>query len=332
MKKVLLIGVYPPPIGGVSIHLERFLNANKSDVEIGLLDLKKRKVFFKTGSYEGFKEICIYVLKSDIVHIHLSSNLKIVLALLFKTLGKKVVFTQHNNIVSQFEKNIFFKLFDHVIFVNGKCLNDKDIKNKKANFSVIPAFIPPVSVEKNPDWLTAKLNKFDKLIVTNCYRLNYTNDGGEVYGFDIIEKAFLKLNESDSISSTCLLFVDPSGTYKEKLESCIDSFVSRSGNFIMYTDSKNISFYELLKLADVSIRATRSDGDSLSIRESLYLGVSTIASDVVERPEGCIKFTGLSSIDLAKKIKNAINLSNDFLAEKENFHQDIIDVYKNISN
>ena len=40
--------------------------------------------------------------------------------------------------------------------------------------------------------------------------------------------------------------------------------------------------------ADVMIRTTLYDGDSISVREALHLGVPVIASDTVFRPEGVI--------------------------------------------
>ena len=43
----------------------------------------------------------------------------------------------------------------------------------------------------------------------------------------------------------------------------------------------------LLENSDVFVRPTTSDGDSVSIRECLFLGTPVVASDAAVRPAGC---------------------------------------------
>ena len=43
-------------------------------------------------------------------------------------------------------------------------------------------------------------------------------------------------------------------------------------------------FIPVLRLTDVLLKPTNTDGDAISVREALYLGVPVVASDVVERP------------------------------------------------
>ena len=51
MKKIVLIGTIPPPVGGVSIHLSRFFNKYKyhKDLDLFLLDIKKKKINTKNS-------------------------------------------------------------------------------------------------------------------------------------------------------------------------------------------------------------------------------------------------------------------------------------------
>ena len=56
MMRVLVLGALPPPIGGVSIHIDRFLDycwENDSENSIVAFDIKKRRLFTKEGNY-GF--------------------------------------------------------------------------------------------------------------------------------------------------------------------------------------------------------------------------------------------------------------------------------------
>jgi glycosyltransferase involved in cell wall biosynthesis len=62
----------------------------------------------------------------------------------------------------------------------------------------------------------------------------------------------------------------------------------------------------LLSQCDVFIRPTTHDGDSISVREALTLGVPCVASDVCARPEGTYLFKGGHPPDLAQKIRQAL--------------------------
>ena len=50
-------------------------------------------------------------------------------------------------------------------------------------------------------------------------------------------------------------------------------------------------------MANVFIRNTSTDGDSLSIHEALSKGVITYATDVVQRPVGVISYGQLTELD-----------------------------------
>jgi glycosyltransferase involved in cell wall biosynthesis len=62
----------------------------------------------------------------------------------------------------------------------------------------------------------------------------------------------------------------------------------------------------LLSQSDVFIRPTTHDGDSVSVREALTLGVPCVASDVCARPEGTYLFKGGHPPDLAQRIRQAL--------------------------
>ena len=98
-----------------------------------------------------------------------------------------------------------------------------------------------------------------------------------------------------------LLISDPTGQNKEKYES-----MAKNVMFISYPHS----YYEILKRVDISIRNTSTDGDSLSVKESLYLGCRTICSDVVNRPAGCYLFHYNDAGSLTKAIESAMEADN----------------------
>lgn len=65
-------------------------------------------------------------------------------------------------------------------------------------------------------------------------------------------------------------------------------------------------FAALLSRSDVFLRSTLIDGDSMSVREALYLGVPTVASNTPFRPDGVVLFERGDADDMAEKIRMAL--------------------------
>ena len=78
-KTVLLIGTLPPPIGGVTIHLQRVLNLEETMNRLNffLLDIKKKCILDQGKSRLSTLIIVFY--STDIIHIHISNNFKLFL-------------------------------------------------------------------------------------------------------------------------------------------------------------------------------------------------------------------------------------------------------------
>ncbi|HME90949.1 MAG TPA: glycosyltransferase, partial [Myxococcaceae bacterium] len=61
----------------------------------------------------------------------------------------------------------------------------------------------------------------------------------------------------------------------------------------------------LMRGCDAFVRPTSADGDAVSVREALALGVACVASDAVPRPSGVVLFRSGDAIDLARTIARA---------------------------
>ncbi|MGC3996224.1 MAG: glycosyltransferase [Anaeromyxobacter sp.] len=64
----------------------------------------------------------------------------------------------------------------------------------------------------------------------------------------------------------------------------------------------------VLAAADVFVRATRVDGDALTVREALALGCRVVASDVGHRPAGCLLFPPGDAVALGEALLRAAAL------------------------
>lgn len=327
MTKILLIGTIPSPIGGISVHIDRFLHlyGENEETKIGVFDSKKRTLFFANDATKKIFEILSYFLKCDILHIHISNDsIKLLFVLLGKLFFKKVIYTHHNSIVKN--KSIFrlmYWLCDIVILVNDEKIDTSLIIDKKT--AVIPAFLPPYKIEHLPKEVEDILTKFDFVISTNCYFYNLF-EGKHVYGFDLIVDAFYLLSVQNKIHNTLLLLVDPSNTTRDFVEELLHEKEFGS-NKALYLSNK-IDFVSLIQKSNITIRATRTDGDSLSVRESLFYSVPVIASDVVVRPVGTVLFRNENRDDLADKIIKIFHQKDTLTYESDDYGKQIIALYR----
>lgn len=65
-------------------------------------------------------------------------------------------------------------------------------------------------------------------------------------------------------------------------------------------------FIALLKRSDALVRSALVDGDSVSVREGLFLGLPTVASDTPFRPDGVVLFRRGDPVDMARKLSETL--------------------------
>jgi glycosyltransferase involved in cell wall biosynthesis len=67
-------------------------------------------------------------------------------------------------------------------------------------------------------------------------------------------------------------------------------------------------FVSVMKRSDVFLRSTLVDGDSISVREALFLGVPAVVSDTPFRPDGVVLFRKGDAGDMAEKLLMALRV------------------------
>lgn len=275
------------------------------------------------------------LISADKVHIHSSVGVfrffHLVCAKLF---FKQSVVTIHSwrggfisTVVWGFLLNIFCR---DIIFVSDEV--SRKFKFPSFGRVVFPAFIPPCdSTQLLPSPVLRFIGKIKsenkKLAVSNAFRL--VDFGGEdLYGLDLCIKAF-ENKELSLLSALIFVVSDPSAN-TEKIERYLGYIKEKKleGNILLYLGALN--FYSLLLLSDISIRATNTDGDAISVRESIFLKKPCIASDVVSRPELAILFKNRSSESLVDKIKETLDRNFDNFFSEVDCEDKISDFYNNL--
>lgn len=313
-NNVLIIGSIPPPVGGVSIHTERLLdNLLKLQFPHEFINLKRFKL----------KELIMALYKHKIIHLHTSNPyLQFVLAIFSFFCVKKLVITFHGDLnrpenFHNFWVSSAIKICEIPILLNLSSY----IVAKKYNIKsvLISSFIPPKVdlFEKSLPFSNLSIQKFEKIFSTYAYRLSFDKNRIEIYQIKTLFEIFNKMPQN------LLIISDPSGEYKKFIQSKYFD-IPENIKIIPYPHN----FTELLLLSDCYIRFTSTDGDSLAVREALYLNKKVIASNNVDRPEG-VELVEFDKNKLEEKIKT-ISLSFKNNGEDVDTIQKIFSIYEKL--
>lgn len=334
-NKVALIGVYPPPIGGISIHIKRLSDyLDQNGVSYTIYDNtagNKDKDVVYTASIEKWSMKYFFTAKEKIIHCHfLRWQVRFFLALL-KLRGKRVIFTFHSfrpeDSVGLFKRvliKLTARLGDVFICVTNEIANDLvalGIPQRK--IQVIPAFIAPIEIGQLPPTVEQLIEGATPLIVANG-SIGVKYQGEELYGADLcIEMVRRLVPDFPHLKLIyCITFTTDS-SYRADLEQrVIDFGLEENMVFI-----EAIDFNPLVKRADLMLRPTNSDGDAVSIRESLYFGTAVLASDCTERPDGVVTFRNRDVDDMVRKAREALNKGRALPQRGIDFAEDVVNTY-----
>ncbi len=346
----MVIGGYPPPMGGVTIHIKRFYEYCQSQNFPVKIISQFRSVPEKDGvRLVGLTPVGklihlsweIIKFPGRIVHFHSSRFHKLIfggLPVLYVVQSKLSLLTVHSD-VSVFPRKINLKYrmirkilerFSYIICVNEK---QKEyfrtyMKIPEKKLVTVPSYIP---FQKPPENISSEIKNFvadarsqvDYLLVSSGY-LHY------IYGYDLIIDAVKQLKDR-RIGIIFAFYTRKDDSYLKILEDKIKSL-----KYIWtFQDISSDDFFYLIRESDVFIRANREDTYGMVIGDSLKLGTPVIASDFCPRHRGSILFKTGDVLDLRARIETTL-LNLDTIErqleglEQENYGADLLNFYKRI--
>jgi len=348
--KVALFGSYPPPYGGVSIHVQRLTKLLvENNFRFTVYDIAQ---FW--GKNEKFDDVQaktwpkIINFTKGIVHIH-NSGLNIIkiflLSNLLKFNGNKIVITYHSlrddiENTNWFKKKILkFGLthISHFIVVNSsieKKLINLGINSKK--ITVIPGFLPPTIMKKDiediPFEIWDFINNHHPIISSNGFRIEFYNNQ-DLYGIDMCIDLCTNLKKKNPQIGFvfCLPVIGDNKYFNKMKNKIINNGIDN--NFIFVTQP--YQFYPILMASDLFVRPTNTDGDAISIRESLFFKIPSVVSDVIPRPKGTNLFRNRDINEFTLKVEDILENYEKYKKklddlEIENNFSAIKNIYKNL--
>lgn len=312
-QKLTLIGHYCST-GGISIHMQRLHELIGQDFEIRIID--ESQINDSNASIYNLRrdsklKYLKFIWRSDIIHIHTSIPLlRFAHCIIGKLFFKHVVLTVHSlsTIKNKFDfllLKISLGLIDESIFVSAE-IGEK----LKSKHQLLPAFIPPnlQFEDQLPDEINQLIvkNGHKKIIVSNAFRLNIHN-GVDLYGLDLMIELALKIKEKRL--PYFIIFVLTNTKFNNELYMRYLNEIDLNGLYdIIKIYPRSLSFVKLITKADLVIRATNTDGDAITIREAISLGVPVLSSDVVKRPKESYLFKNRDKDDLFTKVHQVLKV------------------------
>lgn len=323
--KIALIGSYPPPYGGISIHIQRMKeHLQKKGVDVIVYDgsgiAKDEENVVCIPNFKKWLLKYFFFAKEDVIHCH-SPNWKMRVIIGFMSfLGKKTVITIHGESLSDslkkgswFRKKLIKFAVRHMSFVIADNKKIKDLlfslEVKSEKVSVITPFIPPDAkdedYEKVPKYVWSFMRSHKPIISANAFQINFYN-GTDLYGLDMIVDLVCQLKKYyQNIGIAICLPNIGDEKYFEKLKQQMKE--KRVENNVLFITEPLPEVYPIWKESDLFVRPTCTDGDALSIREALYFKIPVITSDAVPRPEGVILFKNRDIQDFITMTKNVLD-------------------------
>jgi glycosyltransferase involved in cell wall biosynthesis len=330
-NRVAICGPYPPPYGGISVHIYRIEQLLiKERIPYVIYDhyFSKKNNVIPTNKSPFWYIKFLFSNNNKVVHFHQFFIFHFIYYFVFTWLNRttKTMVTIHSERLLHYPKYfrnflLFFMKHSyhlHVISVSKKLEILLNKKNIPAVF--LPAYVPPIP--ENPVKLNLSDNKVHFLFSVS----RVTKKSSEtLYDIPLIFE-FLKKNK-ERFHMTFML--NKTSSDLDYLQDLIHKYGLQKHIDLIY-DQEIIDYLPNFKFL---VRTNNSDGYGVSLQEALDLGVPAIGSDTCLRPKGTVLFKTGDIADLTQKINMVVNNDKEkFMQQKEDltYHHKLIETYKDL--
>ena len=313
--RMIHVGIYPPPYGGVSVHLKRLLERLKragiDSLLFDLSDTPKQRPGVVNLSW-AMAVVRLVLMRKSVVHFHNFSP-RNTLYFWLLSFRHRTIITLHNDwFLEELEshgwllRKVAGRLLngvDRIVVVShhARLLADLIIRDS-ARIELIPGFLRPETVAPLDDPAVERLRTRHRFILAStAFRLAF-HRGEDLYGLDLLVDLMRRLVFGRKMD-TALVFLLPAvgiPQYLDKIRQKIER--ERLSDRILLLTEPLADGTSLWRVSDLVIRATNTDGNSLTVMEALTEGVPVVASDCVDRPEGTLLFRTRDADDLEARV------------------------------
>ncbi|MBW7869113.1 MAG: glycosyltransferase [Brumimicrobium sp.] len=315
-KNLAFWGTEAPPYGGMSVHIQRLTqylqNKEWKVIQYNFKNDKRDKDYIINVPNLLIWYLGLWFRKSPKIHYVITTRGKIRFLASLLTLKRKKVILRvggeslkkaiNNGGLDQLLNIWSLKLCSAFIGVNKDiCLLAQQYTDSD-KIHHIPGFIPPQNLREDAPKEINSFFKTDalKLVVTGQV---FGKSEKDIYGlYHFIDTLSVLKEKAFNFKAIIVVY----GNTKSNFDMNLNMFTNYLHKYelkdevLIYINTDEL--WPIIKMSDVFIRPSISDGDANSIREALYLGKMVIASDCVPRPHHCILYPNLDEIVLANEI------------------------------
>jgi glycogen synthase len=315
--KVLLLGPYPPPHGGVEINLaalQNFLCRHQVCCEV--VNLTRHRKTEGPGIYYPRSAMDVVRLllqkKAQILHLHIGGGVGwrlLGLGLLCSLLpGRKVVLTLHSGGYPSSPagkaarhislRGFLFRRFDGLIGVNRELVEMFGrFGVPTAKIRLILPFALPAQV---PD--VALPEPIRRFFETHSSVLLTVSGLEPEYDLPLQIEALGRLREKRPESGLLIIGAGSlEGAIREQIRA-----KPYAEHVLLAGDVSHEVVLRTMSLSDILLRTTLYDGDSIAVREARHFGLPVVATDNGMRPEG-VSLIPIADLDaLCRAVRSAL--------------------------
>ena len=339
MTPLRLLGPFPPPFGGVALHVVRLLEALRAE-GIDAEGVSQGGVPDGLGGVRTFSPVDL--LRRTPVHYHTdegNARWMMLLGTTWKRLGVPYVVTVHSfRDRPEFTQDRWVRRLyaayqgaRAVIAISEEVRSDlvQRLGLDPSSVTVIGSDLPisqwerqaPLSSAFPSAWVEAPVR-----ILANATRL-VTYEGEDLYGLDLLADAVREIG--DDVATALVLgdVVDPS------ILETLETAAAENPRLHLVRDHVG-PLLPAAAHAHVVVRPTRTEGGrSLTLAEALELGRWAVGSDAVPRPSGTRTFRNGDAEDLRRVVTEVCAQVRDgnlpeAVAGDHSLVEDLLDVYR----
>jgi glycosyltransferase involved in cell wall biosynthesis len=310
LKKIIIIGRTPKPYGGLAIFVQRL--ASQYEVggnQVEIIDPRKKM------------SVILFLIRMPFIHFDklILNNFSIImfLMLIFSKKSKLCTLVDHNHsrhinkkgVLSKALLRFSVKRFDKLWLV-GEHLKQNYINNLiempadtfvKSPYIAVSPTVMKCDYENVPN-IIKDLIETNEQIFINSSSQDITDLSADIYGIQSSIEAFASIGNERA--HLIISHTHHNSIMAKQIEmlclslNVVDSVSYVKGDFPLWATFSKISAF---------LRTTKTDGDSVSVKEALDSGAKVIASNVVPRPKGTLTYDVNNTHELAEKMQTIIS-------------------------
>lgn len=295
--KVLQLGPFPPPYGGIQTHLvavRDYLREHGHSCAVVNVTRHRKEETDEVYYPESAIELLSHLFRNryDILHLHIGGMLPLrVLALAFSCTAvprAKAILTFHSGgypsspegqSAKKFSlRGFIFRRFDGLIGVNQEIIyffSKLGVSKQRVRLIYPHAVARSKIADHFPEPLNSFFAVHDQILTAVC----------------LLEPEYDLSRQIDALGAILQIFPQTglailgSGSMEDDLRRQIAA-APYSNHILMCGDVPHDVTLRTIVRSRALLRTTLYDGDAISVREALYLGTPVIATDNGMRPEG----------------------------------------------